>query len=536
MGSHPYWSIEGIEEIHCDGYKVRVYKNRPPNLNEAFRRTIERCPDREAIVSGEVRLTYTQFEEKVDRLASALSERLGIQPGDRVSFLMGNHWRWPLTFMAISRVGAISVPLNNRLQGPELVFQLNNSQSRLLILDEAFLERIEPLREEIKTAKTLVVNGASNTANSFRFHELETFSPRNPDVPRSEEDVACILYTSGTTGLPKGAMLTHRNVISIAMSLVNMLQYEETDRMLFFIPLFHVTGLVGMYIPMILKGGGNIILTGFNRHEVPKVIEEEKITATMGVPATFILMMDSPNYSKYSRATMRSILYGGAPSPPEMYDQLRSSLPEDCIVVDGYGLTEASSNVTISPIKPDRSVLHRHGTIGIPNPLADLRVVDDKGDDAAEGEVGELLVRDPGVMKGYWGAPDKTAEAVREGWLYTGDLVTRDREGYITIKGRKKHMINRGGENIYPVEIENVLYAHPGVLEAAVVGVPDRVMGEEVKVVIVPKEGVTLDENEIRGYLKPRLAGYKIPRFMSFAKELPRNPGGKVMIKDLLEL
>ncbi len=528
--------MEEIEEVPEQGYKLRVYKKRPHTLDQALRNSARKFPHREAIVSGNERWTYEAFEEKIDRVASALKEKFGIGPGDRVAFLMGNHGRWAVTFLAIARVGGISVPLNSRLQGTEILYQMNNSQTRLFIADPEFFSRIQPIRQELQTVKEFVVHGQVDAEGVIDYRELETHPSRNIRVERKETDGASILYTSGTTGLPKGSLLTHRNVISIGMALADMFQYDETDRMLFFIPLFHVTGLVGMFAPMIIQGGANVILPGFKRHEVPQVIQEEKITATMGVPATFILMMESPNYPKFSRTTMRSILYGGAPSPPDMHQQLQDTLPKDCLLTEGYGLTEASSNVTMFPITKDRKVSPRYGSIGVANPVADLRVVDEQENDLPDGEVGELLVRDPGVMKGYWRAPDKTAETVSGGWLHTADLVSRDKDGYVTIKGRKKHMIIRGGENIYPIEIENVLYSHPQILEAAALGVPDRVMGEEVKAVIVSKEGEKLNADQIKEFLRSRLADYKIPKYISFAQELPRNPGGKVMLEKLKDV
>jgi long-chain acyl-CoA synthetase len=534
MLTSPYWFMEEIEEINEEGYPLRVYKKRPHSLDQALRNSANRFPKREAIVFGQERWTYEICEEKIDRVASALKENYGIGPGDRIAFLMGNHGRWALTFLAIARVGGISVPLNNRLQSAEILYQINNSQTRLLIFDSEFAGRILPIQNDLQTVTHLIINGQTDASEASNYDELEAYPSRNLSVPRTEKDGASILYTSGTTGIAKGALLTNRNMISIAMVLADMLQYNETDRMLFFIPLFHVTGLVGMFMPMIIQGGANIVLPGFKRHEIPQVIEEEKITATMGVPATFILMLESPNYFKFSRKTMRSILYGGAPSPPDMHQNLKETLPEDCLLTEGYGLTEASSNVTMFPTTRDRHVLSRYGSIGVANPLADLRIIDDKGNDVPEASVGELLVRDPGVMAGYWNAPDKTKEAIKSGWLHTGDLVSRDKDGYLSIKGRKKHMIIRGGENIYPVEIENVLYSHPQILEAAVLGIPDRVMGEEVKAVIVPKEGISLGVDHIKEFLRSRLADYKIPKYISFAQELPRNPAGKVVIDKLI--
>ncbi len=535
MLKNMHWSMNGIEEINQDSYTIRTYIDRPQSLSQALENSARRFPRREIITNEQTRLSYKEFQEKVDRLASALSEQFDIMQGDRIAFVMGNHWRWLLTFMAIARAGAISVPLNNRLQGPELAYQINNTQACLLILDQEFQVRIDSVREDLKTVNHFIVNGSVTFDGMISFEKIETFPHRAIRIDSSENDVACILFTSGTTGLPKGAMLTHRNMISIAMAVIDILQYNEHDRMLFFIPIFHVTGLVGMFLPMMIAGGANVILPDFDRHSIPKIIEEEKITATMGVPATFLLIMDSPNYNKYSRSTMRAILYGGAPSPPDMHKKLENGLPKNCILGEGYGLSEASSNVTITPVLKSRQALHRHGTIGVANTLTDLRVIGNEGRDVQNGEIGELLVRSAGVMKGYWEDEEKTIEAIQDGWLHTGDLVSRDQDGYFTIKGRKKHMINRGGENIYPVEVENVLYAHPDILEAAVVGIPDPVMGEEVKAVIVLKEGIVLDTDQIKEFLKPRLADYKTPKQIVFANELPRNPAGKVMVEKLMD-
>ncbi|OPY85079.1 MAG: Long-chain-fatty-acid--CoA ligase [Smithella sp. PtaU1.Bin162] len=536
MVANPYWSLEGIEEIEENNYKLRIHKNRPHTIDQAFRNTVKKYPMKEAIVAGNERWTYAKYDEKVDRVASALVEKFGIQPGDRVALLMNNHILWAVTFLAIARAGAISVPLNSRLQGKEILYQMNNSQTRLLIFDQEYFNRIQPFREEFRTIQTFVINGLCDPEGWVDYRELETYPSRNINVQRDETDGASILYTSGTTGLPKGALLTNRNILSIAVAVIDMLQFDKDDRMLIFIPLFHVTGLVGMLVAMFVTGGTLIILPGFKRHEIPQIIQEEKITATIGVPATFILIMESPNYQKYSRETMRCIVYGGAPSPPDMHQQLRDTLPKDCLLVEAYGLTESSSNVSIFPITKDRKVYNKYGSIGVVNPVADIRIVDEQGNDLPDGEIGELLVRSPGVMKEYWGNPDKTAEAIKDGWLCTGDLVSRDNDGYLAIKGRKKQMIIRGGENIYPIEIENVLYAHPDILEAAIAGVPDRIMGEEVKAVIVLKEGVSMDAAQLQEFLKTRLADYKIPKYISFVRELPRNPAGKVQVDKLVNL
>jgi long-chain acyl-CoA synthetase len=529
-------SKKRLEEISREGVTIRLYKNRPSGIDQALKQTTRMFPQNESVVDGRKRLTYQVLAELVGRVASALIDKFEVKPKERVAFLMGNHHRWPLTFLALARIGAISVPLNNRLKGPEIAYQLKDSQSRILITDQEFMEQIQTVRGELTSLDAIVVNEPTVGNDLISFAELEGYGSRRIAVDIDEEDVACILYTSGTTGFPKGAMLSHRNMIAVAMCLVEMLHYDQTDRMLFFIPLFHVTGLVAMLLPMILVGGANIILPGFNRHEIPEIIERKRITATMGVPATFILIMDSPSFPKYSRASMRSILYGGAPSPPEMHRQLADSMPEDCILVEGYGLTEASSNVTLSPVASDRRVNHRYGTIGVSNYLNDLRIVGNDGNDVALGQVGELWIRGPGVTRGYWNAPKKTAEAITEGWFATGDLMSQDEAGYYVIKGRKKQMINRGGENIYPVEIENVLYAHPNVLEAAVVGVPDPVMGEEVKAVVVPKDEDAFDVEDLRSFLQERLADYKVPRILVTSSQLPRNPGGKVMVKELINM
>ena len=536
MSLEEFVSERAIENITPNGVTLRVYKDRPKSLDRALRETARRFPGREAVVDAEKRLTYKDFDDLVGRVASALVDKFKIKPKDRVAFLMGNHYRWPLVFFALARIGAISIPLNNRLQSPEIAYQITNSQSRLLVADEKYLERINKDVDGLSCLEAIVVNGQCGVDKFTPLSELELYDSQEVLVGCNEEDIACILYTSGTTGFPKGAMLSHRNMLSVSMAVDDILQYDETDRMLFFIPLFHVTGLVGMLLAMIVVGGANIILPEFKRHEIPEIIEREKITTTMGVPATFILIMDSPNYKKYSRSSIRSILYGGSPAPPEMHGQLTDSLPRKCILVDGYGLTEASSNVLITPAIKDRTVIHKYGAIGLPNHLTDVRVVDEQGRDVALGEVGELWIRGPGVCSGYWNAEEQTKETIKDGWLATGDLVSQDEHGYFGIKGRKKQMINRGGENIYPVEIERVLYSHSDVLEAAVVGIPDPVMGEEVKAVIVPKDNHKCDLDELTTYLKNNLADYKVPKFIVTVKDLPRNPGGKVESKKLISL
>jgi long-chain acyl-CoA synthetase len=333
------------------------------------------------------------------------------------------------------------------------------------------------------------------------------------------------MYTSGTTGRPKGAMGTHLGIISSNVSFERCMGLRDGDRTLVAVPLFHVTGLIGQFLSMAFVGGTTVIMRTFDAAEAVRLLDAERITYMIAAPTVFTMMRQQPGY-RAAGQTLRRVGYGGAPTPPDGIVAMREWLPT-ATLQNAYGMTETCSPTTVSPPGEE---LGRISSVGWPVPIADLRTVDvESGRECEAGEVGELWVHGPMVVPGYWANPEATASSMGDGWLRTGDLAKIDADGYVTVMDRLKDMINRGGEKIYCVEVEDVLCAHPAILEAAVVGVPDAMYGEAVKACVVPRPGAAVDPEDVRRWVAARLAKFKVPREVAVADALPRNPNGKVI-------
>ena len=468
---------------------IARYDSRPGSLLEMLRNTVDQHASSEAIVEidGE-RINYSELWDRAAGLAGGL-KNLGIGRGDRVAIRLGNGLDWCIAFWGTLMVGAVVVPVNTRFAEPEVEYVINDSGSRFVFLPGQPLPAGDPFA-------------------------VENLAPT---------DLAAIFYTSGTTGFPKGAMTTHENFLSNTETCrrIAPLPMDGSVRTLVSVPLFHVTGCNSQLLSSCEGGGTTMIMRTFDVQAFLRAIGEERINSLTSVPAIHWMAINQPNFSEIDTSGVRWVMYGGAPIAPDLVGRIAAAFP-NARVGNGFGLTETSSVATFLPhefahIRPD--------SVGFAAPVVDLDLFEPDSDG-----VGELLVRAPNVVPGYWNKPEASAQTFVKGWLHTGDLARIDQDGFVQIVDRKKDMVNRGGENVYCVEVENALCAHPAVFECAVMGVPDPMMGEKVGAVVVLKPGAKAEPREICVFLRGRLADFKIPQFMVIRTEaLPRNPGGKIL-------
>ena len=478
------------------GDGIARYQDLEASLVEMVRKSVEQAPEREAIVEvGGERLNFRELWESATRVAGGLRD-LGIQPGDRVAIRLGNGVKWCLAFFGAQLAGAIVVPVNTRFTEPEVAYVVNDSGSRFVFMPD------QPLPQ-----------GAALV-----------YEQAGPD------DVAAIFYTSGTTGFPKGAMTTHANFLSNIENChrCSRVPFDGSVRTLVSVPLFHVTGCNSQMLLAVAGTSATVILPEFSVQGFLSAMKAERINALTSVPAVYWYAINQPNFSQSNPGKVRWLSYGGAPIAPELVGRILESFP-NARVGNGFGLTETSSLSTYLPHEYART---RPETVGFAAPTVDLKIRPlNPG-----GDTGELLVRGPNVVKGYWNKPEATQQTFVDGWLHTGDMARIDDLGFVQIVDRMKDMVNRGGENVYCIEVENALASHPAVFEGAVLGVPDEMMGEKVGAVVVLKPGHSATGPEIVEYLKTQIADFKVPQFVVISEQmLPRNPNGKVIKKRIRE-
>jgi fatty-acyl-CoA synthase len=514
-------------------------------LNELLPKAVRLYPEKEAVVCGELRMTYGEFAARVWRLAHGLRD-LGIKQGDRVAVLHENTHEYLEIYFAAAHLGAILVSLNYRLAPKELAGILNDSESRMLIAQGAFHEKAKNLPDEATALTRIIWTRADAPMLTGNDLEYEALLKNHPDQPPpspaiSDDDVAHLYYTSGTTGRPKGVMLTHKNVKSHALGTIAELHLTDRDRWFHVAPLFHLADAWATFA-ITWVGGKHVLVPSFDAGVVCRLIQEEKITLSNLIPTMLNMMVNHPDVGKFDYSSLRVVLSGGAPIAPETVRKIVQAF--GCDYIQTYGMTETSPYLTLSILKDHLKTLSPEAQLEFKAKTGrefigvSLRVVDEEGHDVAtdEKQVGEIIVKGDTVTPGYWRMPDETRKAFRDGWLYTGDLAVMDAERYVNIVDRKKDMILTGGENVYSSEVENVLYTHPDVLEAAVIGVPDAHWGEAVKACVVLKEGCLVTGEEIIGYCRKDLAGYKTPKRVDFLKALPKTGSGKIYKKGLREL
>lgn len=516
-----------------EGYAEWVYADRPGNLTELLDNTVNKYADHEGFVDLGNRPSYRQVASSVNKVASALYHNYGVRKGDRVALMLRNGLEFVISFFALAKIGAIVVPLNIALKGEELAFQVKDSGAALLIVEHDFQELIAEVSSGIGGVKQIFVTGGEPMAGTIAFSELLKDEEQTPVVVTVDEnDSAVLMYTSGTTGKPKGALLSHKGIIASAMNAASLCDLRNgRDKMLVVAPLFHIIGIAMALSASIYAGIPAIFIKRFKAVDTMKTIEEEKVTAMFGVPTIFWLLLNAPEFDQYDLSSLSFLASGGAASPEDLLKCSAGKLP-GVKLTPGYGLTEANGMI-YSTVTLDEA-LSRPRTSGRALPTVDGKVVDSKGRELPPGEAGELLIRGCQVMKEYWNNPEATRETIVNGWLHTGDIAKITEDGYLYIFDRMKDMIIRGGENIYSIEVENVLYRNPKVLEAAVFGVPDPVFGEQVKAAVVLRPGEQATEEEIQEFCGEYLAYYKVPKYVEFREDLPRNPAGKVT-KDALK-
>jgi len=490
------------------------------NLASIVTASAERVPDNHAIRLGEVELSYGELDDHSARLATLLKDR-GLQPGDRVGVMLPNVPQFPIAYYGVLRAGNVVVPMNVLLKRREIAFYLADSGAKLLLAWHGFAEEARAGAEEAGAELIEVEPATFATA-------LAAVEPTPGLADAAEDDTAVILYTSGTTGKPKGAELTHANLSRNAdVSSRTTCEIDAGDVVFGGLPLFHSFGQTVAMNASLKVGACLTLVPKFDPGEALATIERDRVTHFYGVPTMFGALLHHPERERFDTSSLRTCITGGASMPVEVLRGFEEAF--GCVVLEGYGLSETSP--VASSNHPDRE--RKAGSIGTPIEGVEMQVVDDGGKPVAQGEVGEIVIRGHNVMKGYWQRPDATEEAMRGGWFHSGDMARVDEDGYFFIVDRKKDLIIRGGYNVYPREVEEVLYEHPKIREAAVVGVPHDEWGEEIGAVVVLHEGEQLSAEEVSAYVKDRIAAYKYPRIVWFLDDLPKGPTGKILKREI---
>ena len=511
-------------ERHYGGRLLRCFADRPASVNAMLAEATARNPAGEALVCEGRRLDYQTLDYEVGCLASGLAS-LGVAAGDRAALLLANSAEFVIAFLAILRLGAVAVPLNVR-EGPrELGFVLADCGAKALIHDAALAGNLPRAAETPALEHRIAIASDGAGSDLARLYGEACAAP----VGVAEESLAAILYTSGTTGRPKGATLTHLGIVHAAMIYASAMGLGAGERSIASVPLSHVTGLTAGIALMLRVAGTLIVMPAFKADAFIRLAAAERMTHTVMVPAMYNLCLLRPEMESADLSAWRIGGYGGAPMPAVTIERLAERLPA-LRLFNAYGSTETTGPVVLMPPRESRA---RSSQVGRAVPTTDILVMDEAGREAAPGESGEIWLKGPNVVPGYWQNASATAEAFVEGYWRSGDVGALDTEGFLTLLDRSKDLVNRGGFKIYSVEVENVLAGHGGVIEAAVVARPCPVLGERVHAFVVPRDGFA-DADALRRYAADRLADYKVPETVTFlAEPLPRNAGGKVLKREL---
>jgi len=495
------------------------------NITALLQDRVEAAPDKVFLFSQPDgrQFTYSQFADAVARTAALLAGE-GVAKGDVVSLLMPNSVEYVIAYFACWRLGALAGPINSHLKEQEISYVVSNSEAKALLVGSEFLPLINQLRDLPTLNAVILFDDEAQATRDFTKVEATA------DVRLDDE--AIIIYTSGTTGKPKGCLLTHGNVVANARQISQWLGFNESDRLLTMMPLFHMNAVSVTTMSALYAGGSSVVSPKFSASRFWQIISDYQITS-FGSVATMLSMLLTtyPEGVPAGLQTeqLRFAMCGSAPVPAETIKRFEETF--HCLVIEGYGLSESTCRSTFNP--PDEN--RRAGSCGLPIGN-EMRVVDDDDTEVADGQLGEIVLRGDNVLKGYYKNPEATAVAFRNGWFHTGDIGYRDSEGFYFIVDRKSDMIIRGGENIYPREIDEVLYQHPAVSAAAVVGVPDDLYGEEVAGFVVLRDGGEASERELIEFCKARLADYKCPKTIRFVKDIPKGPTGKLLKRELAKM
>jgi len=531
-----------LEIIEVDGVSVRAFRNAPPSLREIFA-TARARGDETFLVYEDERWSFADVMAHVDAMAALLVERYGVTPGDRVAIGMRNYPEWVISFAAITSIGAISVSLNAWWTAAELDYALEDCGATVLIADAERAERAEEACDRLG-CRILTVRTDAAIAGAERWEDVRDLGAAMPEVIVSPDHDATILYTSGTTGHPKGAVSTHRSVVQALMgfgcktALDRLRRPPAPDAMseslppafILIVPLFHVTGCVPVMLSCFASGLKLVMMYRWDADRALELIAREKVTNFVGVPTQSWDLLESPKFAATDTSSLVSIGGGGAPAPPELVKRVASSFSSGKPNI-GYGMTETNA---YGPGNSGVDYIEHPTSTGRATPILQLAVRDESGRDLPVGERGEIWFKGPHLIRGYWNKPDATAETIVDGWLRSGDIGRLDEEGFVYVEDRAKDMVLRAGENVYCAEVEAAIYEHPAVYETAVFGVPHERLGEEVASVVYVRPGHELTVDALQAHVADRLASFKVPSIVRLVDEpLPRNPAGKILKREL---
>jgi long-chain acyl-CoA synthetase len=504
-------------------------------LTQSLKRAAQVRPHGTATVCGTRRRTWSESAVRVARAAAALRQ-LGVAEGDRVGILALNSDRYFEAYYAIPWAGAVLLPLNTRLIAADLEYMLNDAEACVLCVDEAFVHLLPALRERCPQLRHVVYLGDDPAAGEglAGWEGLVARSEPMADAGRNGQDVAGICYTGGSTGRPKGVMLSHANLVANAVNAIYMIGYDASSIFLHAAPMCHLTdGMSTVAITM--AAGTHVFIPKFDAQQVLQQVAEHKVTNVTLVPTMIAMLLEVPGIETMPLDSLRQFMFGSAPMPDATLKRAVEIWPE-MLFLHGWGMTELAPIGTMLPMSMRKPAIagERLRSCGQPMPNLELLVVDTEGREVPRGTTGEIVVRGPTVMLGYWKKPAETAAAIRDGWFHTGDAAVMDEDGYVYIVDRLKDMIISGGENIYSTEVENAISLMPGVAEVAVIGIPDDKWGEKVHAIVVPREGVELTGEAVQAWARGRIAGYKVPRSVLIRQErLPLSGAGKVLKSEL---
>lgn len=509
---------------------IKVYSDRPSTISDVLDNAISLYRDKEALIFNETVKTYDQLEKEANALAAGLQKNGKIKKGDRIATIVGNCIEFPIILFACAKLGAVMVPINVKLTADEIDYIIGHSKPAAIFCQSEYTSILKDIANHNQAI-------LPQSTNIFYIgdHEDSLFSSLLPhpdslkSVPVNDVDPAYILYTSGTTGRPKGAVLSHIGVLHSLINYQTTFLTDDSMKTLIAVPLFHVTGLIGQLLHMVYTGGTSVILSRYQNEDYIKKTLHHKINFLFNVPAIFIMMSTSPLFKKYSFDFVKKVAYGGAPIYQQTLNMLRESFPFASLH-NAYGATETSSPATLMPISYPMS---KASSVGLPVKVADLKVVDASGKECPPNTEGELLIKGPMVISEYWDNPDANEINFIDGYWLSGDIAKMDEDGYVYILDRKKDMINRAGEKIFSIEVEDVLKGHPEIMDAAVVSVPDPVFGERVKAYIVSPQLSLEHLDSVKSYCSQYLAKYKIPEEFEMIETLPRNASGKILKNSL---
>lgn len=548
-----------LENEIINGAEMPVYKNAPPNLTAHLIAGSTNHANRDMIVYKDERVTFAAHFLAVKAFAKHLRESYNLQRGDRIAICMRNYPQWSIAFWAALINGYIATPLNSWWTGEELEYGLTDSGSRIAIVDEQIFERVASHWNHIPNLENIIIARLGTEHNDPNVISMESVigNPNSwhtlddaalPEIEIHPDDDATIMYSSGTTGKPKGVLATHRGIISNMLnSMANQARAflrrgemppqpdpnEPQKATLLAIPLFHATGAFAVLVPVMHTGAKIVTMYKWDAGEALPIIERERVTTFGGVPAIAWQVLEHPDRDKYDLSSVEAVSYGGAPSAPELVSTIKRRF-KDATPANGWGMTETCATASLNLAE---DYVNRPDSAGLPGPAVALKVVNPEGETLGPNEVGELWCKGPSNAKLYWNRPDATAETFKDGWVVTGDLARIDEEGFVYLVDRAKDMLIRGGENVYCIEVENAMYDHGDVMDAAVVGIPHKVLGEEVGAVVQLKPGSSLDQRALQHFLAEHLAAFKIPVRIEFQSEpLPRNANGKILKNELRKL